>query len=335
MLKVKPHADEAHAVGLALAAICGRNLADAYETHGRGLGLEGAHERELAVYREADVAARQFMPHAIATRADEGTRTWTVLLEYMDDATLLNSVDRPGEWTREHIETAIDGMAALHAAWRPRVGAARRQRWIGALRSTAGMQRMTPLWRALAEHAAPTFGAWTNDSVPALQHELIDRIGEWRPALERLPQTLIHHDFNPRNVCLRRRGGRSTLCAFDWELATIGAPVRDLAEFLCFVLPPDASPNHVEALIDRHLCALAAGTPVMVDRDAWRAGFAAALCELLVDRLSVYAMVNRVKAQTFLPRVLRTWHALFAVCGWHFAVSSRCGLQTADRIHEP
>src|SRR5207248_11422541 len=116
VLKVKPHADESHAVGLALAGICGRTLAEAYETHGRGLGLEGAHERELAVYREADVAARQFMPHAIATRADEGTRTWTVLLEYMDDATLLNSVDRPGEWTREHIETAIDGMAALHAA---------------------------------------------------------------------------------------------------------------------------------------------------------------------------------------------------------------------------
>ena len=45
----------------------------------------------------------------------------------------------------------------------------------------------------------------------------------------------------------------------------------------------------------------AAGVPV--DRAEWHAAFGAALAELLIDRLSVYAMVHRVKPQSFLPRV--------------------------------
>jgi aminoglycoside phosphotransferase (APT) family kinase protein len=312
-LKVKPHADEAYTVGLALAGICGHELADAYKAHGRGLGLEQGHERELALYRHADVPARRYMPEVFATYVDEATRTWAVLLEHISGAILVDTVDCPGKWTRDHIETAIDGMAALHAAWHGRIDELRRQPWMGEARTTARMQSMMPLWRALADHASPMFSAWTNPSLPALQHGLIERIAEWRPALERAPQTLIHNDFNPRNVCLRARRGRSTLCAFDWELATIGAPVRDLAEFLCFVLPPDINRNLVDAMIDRHLCAFAAGARLTIDHDLWRASFAAALCELLVDRLSVYAMVHRVKPQSFLPRVLRAWRMLFAM----------------------
>jgi hydroxymethylglutaryl-CoA reductase (NADPH) len=146
-----------------------------------------------------------------------------------------------------------------------------------------------------------------------LHNDLINRIGQWRPALERTPQTLIHNDFNPRNVCLRVRDGRSTLCAFDWELATIGTPVRDLAELLCFVLPPDVHRDVVDRMIDRHRRAFSTGARVAVDRDAWGEAFAAALCELLVDRLSVYAMVHRVKPQMCLARVLRTWQALFGM----------------------
>jgi hypothetical protein len=50
----------------------------------------------------------------------------------------------------------------------------------------------------------------------------------------------------------------------------------------------------------------------------WYASFGAALAELLIDRLSVYAMVHRVKPQAFLPRVLRTWselNSLFPIHG--------------------
>src|SRR6185503_19304130 len=121
-----------------------------------------------------------------------------------------------------------------------------------AARTTASVQAMEPLWRALADHAAPMFAGWAGPAVPAAQRALIDRIAAWRPALDAAPHTLVHNDFNPRNVCLRRAAGAWRLCVFDWELAAIGTPMRDLAEFLCFVSPAGRDRASIEQLIDRH-----------------------------------------------------------------------------------
>jgi hypothetical protein len=63
-------------------------------------------------------------------------------------------------------------------------------------------------------------------------------------------------------------------------------------------------------LIDRHAARFAAATGEPAGPAAWRASFGAALAELLIDRLSVYATVHRVKPQRFLPRIMRTWTAL-------------------------
>ena len=314
VLKIKPHADEARGVGQSLAALCGDRLGEAYEAFGRDLGVAGGHEREVALYRDVDPVFREYLPRVVATRSDEASRVWAVLLECIADAALLDSVERLDEWKSEHVEVTVDGLAAIHAAWYGRVDELKRQSWMDHVRTPARMAAMTPLWRALADHAAPMFGEWTDVPVTAVQHRLIDRIAEWSPVLSRGPQTLIHNDFNPRNVCLRRRKDRWALCAFDWELATIGAPMRDLAEFLCFVSPADVDRDQVLALIGRHADEFGARAGVQVAEDEWQAAFAASVAELLVDRLPVYGMVHRVKPQPFLPRVLRRClhlHALF------------------------
>jgi thioester reductase-like protein len=318
VLKVTARADDVRTVGEALAGLCGERLGRAYREFGGGLGSAGGHEREVALYRDSDPVLRAHTPAVAATEADPGTRAWSVLLEDMRGAELLDAVDRPEAWTDDHVGAAVDGIAAIHGAWHRRVGGLRREPWIGSVRNTATVEAMTPLWRALADHAAPMFAAWTDESTPQLQHVLIDRIAGWRPALDAAPQTLIHNDFNPRNLCFRPIEGGRRLCAFDWELATIGSPMRDLAELLCFVSPPGVRREWIDALIDRHATLFSAGAGVAVDPAAWRAAFGAALAELLVDRLSVYAMVHRVKPQRFLPRVVRTWtvlRSLFPVHG--------------------
>jgi hypothetical protein len=272
----------------------------------------------VALYRDLEPVLRAHTPAVVATEADPGSRAWSVLLEDLRGAELLDAVDRPEAWTGDYVGAAVDGIAAIHSAWLGRAGGLRHEPWIGSVRDTAKVEAMTPLWRALADHAAPMFAGWTDQSIPQLQHALIDRISRWRPALDAAPQTLIHNDFNPRNLCFKPVDGGRRLCAFDWELATIGSPMRDLAELLCFVSPAGVRREWIDALIDRHGARFSAGAGVAVDAAAWRAAFAAALAELLVDRLSVYAMVHRVKPQRFLPRVVRTWtvlHSLFPVHG--------------------
>jgi hypothetical protein len=228
---------------------------------------------------------------------------------------LMDSSDDPGMWSRTHVEAVITGLAEIHASWYGREAMLRGRPWIGHTPELADMVEMTPLWRALAGHAAPCFENWAGPQIVRRHQELVDSIGEWWRPLQTGTRTLIHNDFSPRNVALRRDGDAFRLCAYDWELATLGTPQRDLAEFLCFVLPADVSVEEAERYIKLHRTALSAATGCCVPEGAWRQGFRSALADLLVNRLAFYAMIHRVRGQRFLPRVVRTWQRLNAIVG--------------------
>ena len=175
---------------------------------------------------------------------------------------------------------------------------------------------MTDLWTALADHAAPLFAAWADPDIAQIHQRLVAGAGDWWQTLEHGPRTLIHHDFNPRNVCLRSTlkgwsgadGERLRLCAYDWELATLGAPQRDLAELLCFVLTDGTTRTPDAGSIPPRRARAGAGTAI--DAERWACGFRSALYDVLINRLAMYAVVHRVRRQPFLP-----------ACGPHLAGS--------------
>lgn len=99
----------------------------------------------------------------------------------------------------------------------------------------------------------------------------IDKI---HSVLAAAPQTLIHNDCNPRNLCLRKRALEDEerrdcrLCLYDWELATLDVPQRDLVEFLAFTIPPSSLNSYRLELIDFYRCNLEhySGTTYPSDR---------------------------------------------------------------------
>ena len=85
-----------------------------------------------------------------------------------------------------------------------------------------------------------------------LVKSFIDNLDRVWQLIESFPRTLVHYDFTPRNVCIRKREMttkdkqsefitesrlRRVSCVYDWEMATIHAPQHDVVEFLAFVLP--------------------------------------------------------------------------------------------------
>jgi hydroxymethylglutaryl-CoA reductase (NADPH) len=272
--------------------------------------MTGSHLRELAIYSQTDSRFVAHAPQVLAAVADPGSDTWLVVLEQIADASLMDAVDRPGEWTRASLAAAVDGLAALHAVWYGSDQELAAAPWIGTVPTARTMSDMTDLWVALANHAERAFSSWTDANMTAIQRGLIQTVDKWWPSLEHAPRTLIHHDFNPRNICIRGTGPSRRLCAYDWELATIGAPQRDLAELLCFVLSPDVEREEAQAWIDRHRAQLSRETERPIDPAVWEGGFRAALCDLLINRLATYALIHRVRPQRFLSRVVRTWRRL-------------------------
>jgi aminoglycoside phosphotransferase (APT) family kinase protein len=172
---------------------------------------------------------------------------------------------------------------------------------------------MAPLWSALAEHAVPLVEAAGGRSLASRHAHLADTVDRWSAALEASELTVIHHDFNPRNAALRPSAAGDVLSAYDWELATVGLPQRDLVEFLCFALPANVDATRFWAIVERYRCLLARASACQWPQSDWHNGLRAALALLLVDRLAFYALIHRVRPQAFLTRVLRTWQRLDAL----------------------
>jgi hypothetical protein len=310
-VKLKPSDRRAIEVGEALARVCDDGIGDAYARWGDRLGLAGGHVRELEIFAQSDPRFTEHVPARLASVADDEREAWILVLERVTDGVLMDSAARPEAWTESDLNAAIRGLASLQAVWFGREAELRRAPWIGHIATRASVAEMTELWTALARHATPRFSSWGSPAIGSIQRRLVDTVGDWWSDLETGPRTLIHNDFNPRNICLRPSGDGLRLCAYDWELATIGAPQHDLAELLCFVLPPDVSGREIDRWVERHRLALAGETGTAIDPDVWRQGFRASVYDLMINRLPMYALVHRIRPQVFLPRLIRTWYRLY------------------------
>ena len=314
VLKSKPSDTDAIEVGEQVARLCGRQLGDAYATWRDHIGLTRGHLRELAIYEIDDQRLRNHVPAPLAVLRDDDRGEWVVALEHIDDAHVINAWQRA--WNPSEIDASLRGLAALHAVWRDRWGTLMSESWLAPRRNSAQMAKMLPLWSALAENARPVFLNWAGPALVKAHESLLCGIDRWWRPLEHNLQTLIHNDFNPRNIMLRGPRGSLRLCAYDWELATIGAPQRDLAEFLCFTLAPETTADEALTWVQRYRGLLEEQTGTTIDPVEWDAGFRAALCDFLIDRLAMYAMIHRFRPQAFLPRVVRTWLTLHNRFPW-------------------
>jgi hydroxymethylglutaryl-CoA reductase (NADPH) len=242
---------------------------------------------------------------------DDRRHTWMLVLEKLNDMELMDTADDVSGWRRAHIETAVRGIAEVHAIWYGREPELMSRPWLGSVFTAAGMAEMKDLWLALADHCDRYFPAAAGSSLRPLQQELIAGVGDWWRPLETLPRTLIHNDFNPRNIALRKTGHGPRLCAYDWELAALGVPQHDLAELLCFVLTAGHSREEVLHYLEVHRLALQKATGQAIDPDSWRLGFRLSLYDLILNRFPMYAMVHTFRRQKFLQRVIGTWRALY------------------------
>ena len=140
----------------------------------------------------------------------------------------------------------LHDLAALHAIHFNKTAKLEACEWMETVRG----KDLVQLWTELLKEAHFEFPrVWTNKRF-IYTDQAIKSIGHIESVLMAAPITLIHNDCNPRNLCLRRPdvigdGGilstitdNCRLCLYDWELAQIGTPQRDLIEFLAFSLKP-------------------------------------------------------------------------------------------------
>src|SRR5205823_1762734 len=145
---------------------------------------------------------QRYTPRFYGGRSDD---TLTVLiLEKLSELELMDSADDLDSWRPEHIEAAIEGISEIHAIWYKRHQQLSNQPWLRTFPTQKRMVQSTDLWLALADHARPIFSPWAGPEFGLIQRGLIDSLDECWSQIESMPRTLIHNDFNPRNMAFRR-----------------------------------------------------------------------------------------------------------------------------------
>lgn len=310
VLKVKSQDEETIAVAKKVAHLADKELGKVYARWADRLFFRSAHHRELALLGQADERFRRHSPEIFGIVSDDKNGHWLAVTEFLENVELLDSADDLVGWRNEHTEAAIRGLAKLQAIHFGRGEELKREPWIGVVMNTRSMAEIRELWLALEKFSRHRFATWAGAEISQRHQDLIATLEEWWPTLEAQPQTLIHNDFNPRNLCFRKTAQGPKLVVYDWELATCGAPQHDLAELLCFVLGPQTTSAEIVAWIELHRQALEAETTQKLDPVTFLQGFKASLADLLVNRLPMYTLVDRFRRQKFLPRVLATWRRL-------------------------
>ena len=310
VLKLRSTNAEQDAATLAVADLCSPQLGAVFTDHLHHLPYRNGLAREIAIAASCDNRLTRFMPLSLAVIMAGKDTPGGFLEEHLDDVDLIDSADTIEHWRSEHIAAAVRALGQIHSVWYRREDELLQQPWLSP--GAKNIPAMRPLWRELADFSAARFSLALGENSPcenirALQHGLIDDLNDWWPQWISMPRSLIHNDFNPRNLAFRRGPQGPVLCAYDWELATIGLPQYDLAELLCFVLSAASAPQDVQPWIDMHRHCLEEATGQLISAEEWQTGFALALRHYMMSRLPFYAMIDRFKPQPFLSQVINNW----------------------------
>ncbi|MCA6091325.1 phosphotransferase [Streptomyces sp. SCA3-4] len=308
MVKVKPTDREVIKMAGLAAALCGGPVATHYRRFDQRLGFVGCDVRELALYEQTDTRFTSLLPKPYRTYRDDRREAYVIVMECLGDVELMDTSDKGHGWSRRHLGIALRDLGQLHSVWYGKESSLRRMPWIGHVPNAADMVEMKDLWRALADHSAQEFP----DIVDGRHHDrlvsCIGTIDRWWPRIEAMPRTLVHNDFNPRNLAIRADG---RLCAYDWELATLHIPQHDLAELLCTALKPaDINATVVGELSEIHRRSLETHARTTIDRGQWESGYRLALRDLAVNRFGLYFVAHTVRHYGFLEQWWRNLWAL-------------------------
>ena len=305
LVKSKPTDHEVIRMMRGMATLCGEPLASLYEVHQYRLGLRNCHIRELEIAKLDDPRFTSITPEFLTVWRDDTHATYLIVMEYLEDVILLNSAKQPQLWKPEHINAALRDIARFHAMYIGREEDLVSVEWLD-VPTAAMMQEMATLWEAILQHNAKQFPAvFTPPRVAALSHAIEHISPLWRE-LEAAPRTLIHNDFNLRNVCLRRKGDDFRLCAYDWELATLHVPQRDVCEFLSFVLPPGTPRATRRSYLQEYRRALQEATNRTFDAAEFERIYDIACFDYAINRLALLTIAQGLNVYEFLPRVLHS-----------------------------
>lgn len=275
-----------------MASAIDPGLSDLISAYREQLEYHQCHLKEIRMYELLKRHKADCLPHYYGSFADEKREIYILVLELLRGGQLavFNSENEPGLWDDEKIQATILAITELHQFFEKHVS------------SPVGIPafepwKAKPLYDKLAAIVEREYEGRGWEHKTARLTAFIAEAEKWKELLKLLPLTIIHNDFSPRNIAIRKNG---KVCIYDWELAMTGIPHRDVAELLSFVLEEDFSPQRLQSFLQFHY---AFYRHLEIPWEVWKQGYEYALKEFLSTKVSFYLAGSILMNYGFAERI--------------------------------
>ncbi|CAN5504636.1 hypothetical protein BH10BAC4_BH10BAC4_23100 [soil metagenome] len=296
LLKSKALDDEVIKGLHVIAASIDPELSDLIKEYRHQLEFDCCHFKEGEAYSFLQEQAATYIPQFYGEYRNEKREIFLIVLEYLDPAQLhlFNSGNSPEQWTSLHIEEGIRTAQHFHQLFREKGLIADRVKFI---KSEFAPWKANPLYNKLVsllivEENDPLRKVELEDLLDASLH--LEKLNE-KIAVRK---TIVHNDYNPRNIAVRNNGA---LAVYDWELAVLDYPHRDIIEFLCFIFTEDYAEEELMRYLDLHYQFNRSDNP---SRSDWYLTYEYAVIEFIITRAVFYEVAGIVVKYEFSRRVL-------------------------------
>jgi hydroxymethylglutaryl-CoA reductase (NADPH) len=296
LLKSKPLDDELIEGLHFMASNINSALADNLILHKENLEYKNSHIKEIEIYKFLHRINYPFIPEFYGDIQIKEREIYLFLLEKLNenDMEIFNSENETKVWTDEFILEAINSIHIIHKGF---LNGWNREELN--MVPPCNVTLSLPFYQQSNQINQKEYLFWELDN---LFQDIGHVIELWKsnPPVKISKQTLVHNDFNSRNVGVRKNG---QLCIYDWELAMLNIPQRDIFEFLAFTLDTNFKQEQLKYLLKSHFELI---REINGDSYSWKSyinDFIISGYEFLITRATFYLAGNTLLNYSFIKRV--------------------------------
>ena len=262
------------------------------------LEYKNCHLKELEVYEFLHSSGLQCFPAYFGKCVNESRGIHILIVEYIEasEMQLMNSENSPELWDEAAIKNGISTANEFHNQFREVLNSG------DSLPNSR--QNFCP-WNSNELYNKIIY-LLIQEEVDSARRESLFQLIDATLVLEKMAEeisitkTIVHNDFNSRNIALRPNGD---VLVYDWELAILGIPHRDVVELLSFTLNESFSEDELWMYLEYHFKTAENHNLTLND---WYRGYYYSTLELIVTRLVFYEVAGIVVKYEFSERVLNT-----------------------------
>lgn len=263
-------------------------LAELLIRNRRFLPFNESHLREIEVLSAACAPIQDVAPKFFGSFIDNKKEVFILMQELLENHTGISDLDLSKSLTLDQEYKILEGILNIHSYFYNK-----RELAFGLFPRLfefcdgTSLDEQEELWFGLSLLVERTH----KDKFKYFSQNLdfgLDRYAELIQELKLQNQTLIHFDFNPRNMAFNFK--TDSFFLFDWEFAAWGVPQRDLIEWVIFTSSSNDVIDRLERTIKFSYEKMT--TSHALDPILWRRGFQLSYMEFLVRRLPFYVVLG-------------------------------------------